>query len=57
MRTAPRIGSGLVGWRRLAVVAALADDPDPGVRQAAARAWPVLARLLDLGDVEREGGR
>jgi plastocyanin len=25
MRTAPRIGSGLVGWRRLAVVAALAD--------------------------------
>jgi plastocyanin len=25
MRTAPRIGSGLEGWRRLAVVAALAD--------------------------------
>jgi plastocyanin len=25
MRTAPRIGSGLVGWRRLTVVAALAD--------------------------------
>ena len=25
MRTAPRVGSGLVGWRRLAVVAALAD--------------------------------
>jgi plastocyanin len=25
MRTAPRIGSGLMGWRRLAVVAALAD--------------------------------
>jgi len=25
MRTAPRIGSGLVGWRRLAVVAALAN--------------------------------
>jgi plastocyanin len=25
MRTAPRIGSGLAGWRRLAVVAALAD--------------------------------
>jgi plastocyanin len=25
MRTAPRIGSGLVGWRRLAVVAAVAD--------------------------------
>jgi plastocyanin len=25
LRTAPRIGSGLVGWRRLAVVAALAD--------------------------------
>jgi plastocyanin len=25
MRTAPRIGSGLTGWRRLAVVAALAD--------------------------------
>jgi plastocyanin len=25
MRAAPRIGSGLVGWRRLAVVAALAD--------------------------------
>ena len=25
MRTAPRIGSELVGWRRLAVVAALAD--------------------------------
>jgi plastocyanin len=25
MRTAPRIGSGLVGWRRLAVLAALAD--------------------------------
>ena len=25
MRTAPRIGAGLVGWRRLAVVAALAD--------------------------------
>ena len=25
MRTAPRIGSGLVGWRRLAVVAALGD--------------------------------
>jgi plastocyanin len=25
MRTAPRIGSGLVGWRRLVVVAALAD--------------------------------
>jgi plastocyanin len=25
MRTAPRIGLGLVGWRRLAVVAALAD--------------------------------
>jgi plastocyanin len=25
MKTAPRIGSGLVGWRRLAVVAALAD--------------------------------
>ncbi len=25
MRTAPRLGSGLVGWRRLAVLAALAD--------------------------------
>ena len=25
MRTAPRVGSGVVGWRRLAVVAALAD--------------------------------
>ena len=25
MRTEPRIGSGLVGWRRLTVVAALAD--------------------------------
>ncbi len=25
MRTAPRIGSGLVGWRRMTVVAALAN--------------------------------
>lgn len=31
-------------------VLVLRDDPDPGVRRAAARAWPVLAGRLDLAD-------